>query len=410
MLFLDMNNSEQIFAIALGLEDPWSIKKIIFDQDKSQLDIYLEFRRGSKFKMADGNSYTAHDTVERKWQHLNFFQHTCYLHAQVPKVKQSDGKTKTQQVPWARKGSGFTLLFEAFSMLLIENEMPVSKAAEVLRVYPNRLWNIFNYWISKAHNEDEIEDLTKIGFDETSVKKGHNYVTTMVCLKERRVLFATEGKGSDCIEKSIDYLKEKRVDVNKIEQVCIDMSPAFISGCINYLPNAEITFDKFHVMKEVNKAMDELRKLERQGNDMLKKHKYTFLKNKLSSKLIQERELLLEMYPKLGQGYRLKQLFRDFWDIKDKDEAEGYLAFWCDIATESGIFPFQKAVNTIKAHWRGIVNYIESHINNGILEGINSKIQLAKKRARGYRNTKNYINMIYFISGKLKFDYPLYST
>lgn len=405
-----MNNSEQIFAIALGLEDPWSIKKIIFDQDKSQLDIYLEFRRGSKFKMADGNSYTAHDTVERKWQHLNFFQHTCYLHAQVPKLKQSDGKTKTQQVPWARKGSGFTLLFEAFPMLLIENEMPVSKAAQVLGVYPNRLWNVFNYWISKAHNEDEIEDLTKIGFDETSVKKGHNYVTTMVCLKERRVLFATEGKGSDCIEKSIDYLKEKRVDVNKIEQVCIDMSPAFISGCINYLPNAEITFDKFHVMKEVNKAMDDLRKLERQGNDMLKKHKYTFLKNKLSSKLIQERELLLEMYPKLGQDYRLKQLFRDFWDIKDKDEAEGYLAFWCDIATESGIFPFQKAVNTIKAHWRGIVNYIESHINNGILEGINSKIQLAKKRARGYRNTKNYINMIYFISGKLKFDYPLYST
>jgi len=163
-------------------------------------------------------------------------------------------------------------------------------------------------------------------------------------------------------------------------------------------------------MKEVNKAMDELRKLERIGNDILKKHKYTFLKNKLSHKIENERDLLLEMFPKLGEGYRLKYLFKDFWDLKDKEEAESHLAFWCDIADDSGIFPFQKAVRTIKAHWSGIINYIESRINNGILEGLNSKIQLAKKRARGYRNTKNFINMIYFTCGKLKFDYPLYLT
>jgi transposase len=111
MLFFEMNNSEQIFAIALGLKEPWFIEKILFDQEKSQFDIYLKFTKGSEFQMEDGNLYTAHDTVERKWQHLNFFQHTCYLHARVPKVKQSDGKIKTQTVPWARKGSGFTLLF-----------------------------------------------------------------------------------------------------------------------------------------------------------------------------------------------------------------------------------------------------------------------------------------------------------
>ena len=188
------------------------------------------------------------------------------------------------------------------------------------------------------------------------------------------------------------------------------MSPAFISGCNTYLPDASITFDKFHVIKEVNKAMDELRKLERKGNALLKGHKYTLLKSRLTPKLKEERDLLLEYYPKLGEGYRLKELFNDFWEIKDKQEAEGYLAFWCDLVEESKIQPFIKAVKTIKSHWTGIINYIESRINNGILEGINSKIQLAKKRARGYRNVKNFINMIYFICGKLKFDYPLYST
>ena len=295
-------------------------------------------------------------------------------------------------------------------MLLIENEMPVNKVAKIVKVYPNRLWRVFNYWISIAHQKDVIEDLTQVGFDETSTRKGHNYITTMVDLKQRRVLFATEGKGADCIGKSIQYLDDKMVDVQSVKQVCIDMSPAFISGCNHYLPDAAITFDKFHVVKEVNKAMDELRKLERVGNQMLKKHKYTFLKNKLSPRVKSERDLLLEFYLKLAEGYRFKPLFSDFWNIKDKEEAESYVAFWCDLADDSEIFPFQKAAKTIKSHWSGIVNYIESRINNGILEGLNSKIQLAKKRARGYRNTSNFINMIYFTCGKLTFDYPLYLT
>lgn len=405
-----MQNSTEIFTIALGLEDPWKIQKVEIDKVTQVLNIYIESRRGHKFLMPDKESYTAHDKVSRKWQHLNFFQHKCFIHCDVPRVRQKDGLIITQPVPWARKGSGFTLLFEAYAMLLIENEMPVNKAGKILQVYPNRLWNIFNYWISLAHSQDDIENPNKIGFDETSTKKGHNYVTTMVDLNEKRVLYATEGKGADCIEKSVDYLKTKNVAIQDIKQVCIDMSPSFISGCTNHLPNAAITFDKFHVIKEVNKAMDELRKLERIGNNQLKGHKYTFLKSKLFPEIKTERDLLLEMYPKLGQGYRLKELFNDFWVLKDKEEAESYLAFWCDLAEESNIFPFQKVVKTIKAHWSGIINYIESRINNGILEGLNSKIQLAKRRARGYRNTNNFINMIYFICGKLKFDYPLYST
>lgn len=405
-----MTNSQEIFAIALGLELPWFIKEVKFNKVESRLDIYLGFTRGHKFRSEDGHTYTAHDTVARTWQHLNFFQHHCYLHAKVPRVKQKDCKVVTQSVPWARAQSGFTLLFEAFSMLLIENEMPINKVAKVLGIYPNRIWTIFNYWISRAHSSDKIDLLEQVGFDETSTRKGHHYVTTMVDLKERRVLYASQGKDSDCIKKSMVYLEEKEVEVNKIKQVCIDMSPAFISGCNNYLPDADITFDKFHVVKEVNKAMDELGKLERRDNELLKGHKYTLLKSKLTPKIKDARDLLLEYYPRLGEGYRLKQLFAEFWEIKDKKEAEGYLAFWCDIAEESKIQPFMKAARTIRAHWSGIINYIESRINNGILEGLNSKIQLAKKRARGYANTKNFINMIYFICGKLKFDYPLYLT
>jgi len=115
-------------------------------------------------------------------------------------------------------------------------------------------------------------------------------------------------------------------------------------------------------------------------------------------------------YPALGEAVRLRELFNDFWDFNEKEEASAFIAFWCDLVDDSNIIPFKKFANMIRSHWSGIVNYIDAKISNGILEGINSKIQLAKRRARGYRNTDNFISMIYFIAGKLEFDYPHYST
>lgn len=406
-----MNNSAEIFELALGLTAPWYVEKVEFitEGTERELHIHIDFKKGYKFELPDGSSNSAYDTKDRTWQHLNFFQHKCYLHARVPRVKDGEGKVTLQNVPWARKNSGFTLLFEAYSMLLIENEMPVSKAAKTVKVYPQRLWRVFNYWISIAHTEDKINELENVGFDETSTKKGHNYVTTLVDMQERRVLFATEGKGADTILQSVAYLKSKDVAVEAIKNVCIDMSPSFISGCEKHMPNTAITFDKFHVVKEVNKAMDEVRKNERRANFELKGHKYTFLKNNLSIEKQAERNVLIDKYKNLAEGYTLMQMFKDFWDINNPQEAMGYLAFWCDLADSSNLAPFIKASKTIKNHWQGIVNYTQSRISNGILEGINSKIQLAKKRARGYRNIQNFINMIYFVAGKLKFNYPHYS-
>lgn len=408
-------NSEQLFALALGLNNPWHIKEIRLDKDdklSGELHIYLDFTKGSLFKDSFGNYCKVYDSRERTWQHMNFFQHKCFIHARVPRITNSEGKPITLQVPWARPDSGFTLLFEAYSMLLIESEMPVNKVARVVDVYPQRLWTVFNYWVNKAHKQDDISKVVNVGFDETSKKKGHDYVTIAVDLDQRRVLLATEGKGADCIEKTAEYFESKEVKRSQIEQICIDMSPAFISGCKASFKNAAVTFDKFHVVKEVNKAMDEIRKQERKQASILKGCKYWFLMNpkKLSHKNTEKKDEIMELYPSLGEGYRLKELFADLWDLDTKEEAEAFLSFWCDQVEDSGIESFINVTKTIKNHWQGIINYIDSKINNGILEGINSQIQLAKKRARGYRNFKNLINMIYFTLGKLKFDYPQYIT
>jgi transposase len=406
-------NSEEIFKVALNVQQPWIIKEVKLEKEEGKffgkLSITIDFTKGAKFNI-DGKDYTAYDTELKTWQHLNFFEHECFISARVPRVKFADGKVRTVQVPWARPGSGFTLLFEAFAMLLIEQEMPVNKVAETVRISAPRVWRVFNYWISKAVSEDKVSDVHQIGIDETSSRKGHNYVTVGIDIEKRRVIHVCEGKDASTIKTMKEDLIQKGLDIENVQHVCIDMSPAFIGGVLENFPGSKITFDRFHVKKLLNEAFDKVRQQERKDNELLKGHKYTFLKTyeKLTSKKQQELDFLTMMYPRLGEAYRLKVMFDDFWDIKNPEEAKGYLAFWCDLVTEAKIHPMIAFVKTVKAHWSGIVNYVNSKITAGVIEGINNKIQLAKRRARGYRNIENFINIIYFICGKLKFDYPQY--
>ncbi|GAW86548.1 conserved hypothetical protein [Bathymodiolus platifrons methanotrophic gill symbiont] len=409
-------NSESLFSMALGLQSPWKVEEIIFSNDnileQNELHLQIGFEPGARFADESGVLCPVHDTVDRQWQHLSFFEHSCYLHCSVPRITTTDGKVRTVEVPWARPGSGFTLLFEAMALALIEREMPVNRVAEMLKVNPQRIWTIFNHWIGKAKIADDVSSITQLGIDETSSKKGHKYVTLGVDLDESRVIFVTEGKGKATLHNLQEHLENKGVEKEQIEQISRDLSPSFIAGAAEAFPSAEITFDRFHVVKLLNEAMNQVRISERKEHDALKGHKYTFLRNRENLTNKQEVSLaeMIDLYPTLGQAYRLKELFNDLWSMPDKVSAEAFLKQWCEEVEKSKISAFMKFVKTVRSHWSGIIHFVETKITNGILEGINSKVQLAKRRARGYRNINNFINMIYFLCGKLKFDYPLYFT
>lgn len=119
---------------------------------------------------------------------------------------------------------------------------------------------------------------------------------------------------------------------------------------------------------------------------------------------------MIRLHPRLGEAYRLKTLFNDLWNMPDKAAAHAFLNQWCEEVAQANIPAFVKFAKTVRAHWSGIIHFVESRISNGVLEGINQKVQLAKRRARGYRNIDNFINMIHFLCGKLRFGYPLYFT
>ena len=408
-------NSTEIFSLALGLQDPWIISDIEILTDEvsvKELHIHLGFKRGTKFEDEAGKSCSVHDTQNKTWRHLNFFEHTCVLHCSVPRIRTSEGKVRLVDVPWARKGSGFTLLFEALAMALIEREMPVNKVGQLLKENPHRIWTIFNHWISLAYQADDPSTVSQLGFDETSRRKGHQYVTVAVDLEQRRVLHVVEGKDAKTIENIKAYLELKSVDPQQITQASIDLSPAFISGIKKNFPEATITFDRFHVVKLLNEAMNKVRQQERQEHEELKGHKYTFLRNQHSLSDSKKTALneLITLFPTLGEAYRLKTLFNDLWEMPNKKAAEAFIETWCMEVEQSKIQPFMAFAKTVRSHLSGIVNFVETHITNAILESINNKIQMAKRRARGFRNVHNLINMIYFLCGKLKFNYPLYST
>jgi transposase len=346
---------------------------------------------GSRFPDEANELCPVHDTVERQWQHLSFFEHTCYLHCAVPRITTSSGKVRNVDVPWARPGSGFTLLFEALAMAMIEREMPVNRVAEILKVNPQRIWTIFNHWMGVARDADDPSSLTKLGVDETSTKKGHQYVTLGVDLDQSRVIHVTEGKGKATLESIRKHLESKGATQEQVEQISMDLSPSFIAGAAASFPAAQITFDRFHVVKLLNEAMNQVRMAERQEHEGLRGHKYTFLRNRdtLSDKQATALADMIKLYPTLGEAYRLKELFNDLWSMPDKPTAEAFLRLWCTEVDAAKIPAFMRFANTVRAHWSGIVHFVESRITNGILEGINSKIQLAKRRARGYRNINN---------------------
>ena len=385
-----------------------------FNVESKRLDVYIDFEKGSTFSYIDIDNSNeeltdlkAYDTKDKIWRHLNFFEHECYINARVPRVKLPNGKTKLIKTPWEGLSNGFTLLFEALLVQLCQ-AMPVDKVAKLTKTSDDKLWHMLERYIDKTRVHENFEDIDSIGLDETSRAKGHEYITLFVDLKKRRTIYITEGKDNTTIKRFSEDFKEHNGDINNIKNVSCDMSPAFIKGVKENLPEAEITFDKFHILKIINEAVNSVRKQEVNTNNLLKGTKYIWLKN-YNNLTVKQRETLdsltmSNMNIKTMRAYNIRQAFQDIYQSSSQNEFITYLNKWYYWATHSKLEPIKKAAKTIKRHWDGIVKWYESKINNGILEGLNSVIQAAKSKARGYKTFKNYKIIVYLLTGKLDFN------
>lgn len=398
-----------IFAAALGINEPWYVESVEFNTEAKKLEIHLNFKKGSYFPYVneDGSveSNSAYDTVEKRWRHLNFFQHECYLIARVPRIKNHAGKIQTYAPDWSGLSNGFTLLFEAV-ILQLAKDMPVSRIANLLNVSDKLIWSILDSYVSQAREFETYDDVSKIGVDETSLAKGHNYISMFVDLEKRRTIFVAEGKSNETVKQFKKDFTAHKGDVLQITDVSCDMSPAFIKGVKENLPNAEITFDKFHVLKIINEAVDKVRREEAKDNPILSGTRYLFLKNEknLTAKQRQQKQelLLSEVNLKSMEALNMRETFQQIYHAENNIEFVGLLTKWYDWVSNSMLEPMKKAAAMVKSHWDGIVNWEKSQINNGILEGLNSVIQAAKRKARGYK-MKHLKTIAYLVTSNLNF-------
>ena len=401
---------EQLFGMALGIVSPWEVKEISFSKESNRLDIYIDFQKGTQFPCpVCGALSPVHDTTDKEWRHLNFFQYEAYLHARVPRVAcpNADCGVKMVTVPWARPGSGFTLLFETLVMTMART-MPVNVMVRLLSVTDTRLWRIISSYVALARATEDYSETTRIGVDETSVKKGHQYVSFFFDMDKRKLLFGTEGKDAETINRFIDDLKVHGGVPEQVTDATIDMSKGFIKGIKEQLPHAVITFDKFHLIKLMNDALAKIRAEEaREFPEFLKKSRYLFLKNAEDLSADEQARMdsmLSNQCYKSVEAYVHKLNLQNVYFATLRAEAEGLLRHWYQEASASTLYLIQKVARTVKEHWDGILSHFDSRLTSGFLEGINSLIQSAKSRARGYRNPQNMITIAYLIAGKLRFE------
>jgi transposase len=402
-------NHEALFAMALQIKEPLYVKRVAFDQKSGELHIHIDFQKGAKFSCAicGKSGMNVHDTIEKTWRHLNFFQYKAYIHFRTPRTNCPEDGIHLVDSPWASPGSGFTLLFEAF-ILQLAACMAVIQIADLVNEHDTRLWRIIQKHVEQARNVADYSEVRHVGIDETATKRGHNYVTLFVDMELSKVIHATEGKNAATIKDFKESLPHHNAQPSQITDICADMSPAFRKGIQEFFPDARLTFDKFHVIKLLNEAVDQVRREEQKTVSALKSSRYLWLynPNNLSETKMKRLNLLTQMNLKTAKAYRMKLVLQDIYtSATDRIDAMNKLQKWNQWAVRCRLQPIKEFAKTLRYNWVGILNYFDSRLTNAILEGINSIVQSARTRAKGYRNVDNFIAMIYLLGGKLTFDF-----
>jgi len=399
--------SEQLFEAALGVSPPWYVRETLFDAEGKALTIRVDFRAGSRFSHVEAaGEHPVHDTQVKRYRHLNFFQHECFLEVRVPRVKFPDGSVRLVEPPWAGKLSGFTLLFEALVLCLCR-EMPFAAVARLVGESWHRVASIAERYVELALSEADFSEVRELAIDETSKARGHDYVTIAADAERRAVIFVTETREAAAIERLAADLTVHGGDPEAIDAVSIDMSPAYIKGVEAHLPNAAITFDKFHVIAHASHALDLTRRAEQKRDPALKGLRWALLKDRgrLSDARRADLDALLAHLTtkRTARAWQYREDLREILNRKQINVVRDMLKQWCTNVMRSKVEPMKDVARMIRNHLEGIVAWARTRLTNGFLEALNGLFQAAKRKARGYRRLSTIRTIIFLIAGKLDF-------
>jgi transposase len=383
------------------------VKSVEFDAAAKRLTVLIDFAAGTRFGVpGDAGLHPVHDTVAKDYRHLNFFQHECHLRVRTPRVKLPDGSVRLVEPQFAGRLSGFTLLFEAL-ILMLAQQMPFAAVARIAGESAYRVLEVCKRYVELALAQADFSDVKALAIDETSRARGHDYITLAADALARRVLFVTEGRDARTIGELAAELNAHGCPSEQIDCVSIDMSPAFIKGCTEQLPNARITFDKFHVVWHANAAVDKMRRIEQRADKSLKGMRWSLLKDRASLRPEAAADLdalIARMTTvRTARAWVYKEQLREILERKQINVVRAMLLHWCTCVMRSKVEPMKEVAALVRRHIEGIVAWSQTRQTNGFLEAINGLFQAAKRRAHGFTRLSTIKTVIFLIAGKLDF-------
>lgn len=413
---------EKLFHELLGLGLNWEVEASRFEPESGT--VFLEIRETSKLWEAvrcpqDGGMVFCYDHTEvLTWRHLNIFQYRCEITCRLPRGKcRQCGHLFRVRPPWEGLSTHFTKEFEAFALLLMR-EMPVSKVGELVGETDTRLWRMLFRQVDAAYAEADFSNVCCIGVDELNVRKGQEYISVFADLVRRRVLFATEGKDKETWLRFVDALEKHNGHRHAITQASMDMSVAYQAGVAQTCRHAQVVFDKFHVIKNANEAVDKVRRAEVQlgGQGVwaaLHQSQWLWRKNPENLTDKEQARLARIKHKNLGtaKAYQMRLVLQDIYRSANAAIARHRFRVWCrwvrwvarTYKDKANLLAAMiKLAQMVENHLAGILAHWKWGVTNAFMEGLNSVFSATKRKARGYRSTTHLITMLYLLAGKLR--------
>jgi transposase len=411
---------EKLFHELLGLGLNWEVIESRFERESGT--VFLEIRETPQLWELvrcpqDGSLVFCYDHTEvLTWRHLNVFQHRCEITCRLPRGKcRHCGHVFRVRPPWEGLSTHFTKEFEAFALLLMR-EMPMSKVGEVVGETDTRLWRMLFRQVDAAYAEADFSNVCCVGVDELSVRKGHEYISVFADLVRKRVLFATEGRDHSVWLDFVAALEKHNGHRHSITQASMDMSQAYQNGVAENCRNAQVVFDKFHVIAHANKAVDEVRRAEvRLGGkgvwEALYKSQWLWRKN--PENLTENEQTRLAKIDqknlRTAKAYQMRLVLQDIYRSPEATTARRRFGVWCRwvrwVARQQPknlLRAMVRVAEMVEKHLAGILAHWKWGVTNAFLEGLNSVFSATKRKARGYRSTTHLITMLYLVAGKLR--------
>lgn len=402
-----MESTKKIFTDLLCLTEDWSVDNVELLPLDKRVEINVSYT-GKKVVCPEcGESCSIGDHArERHWRHLDTMQFATHIKSRVPRSNCKVCGVKTIKVPWAEKHSRFTLLFEEFTIKVIESCTTLKSAQELTGINWDTLNSIMKRAVERGLSRRSLEKVHNIGIDEKQFRKGHNYISSLNDLDKGRVLDVVEGRDGKASEELIKKIPVKQR--TEIKAVATDLWKAYIKACKEIIPQADIVHDKFHISKYLNESVDKVRKsenhkLKKEGKDALIGTKYLWLINPENM----DKDIWVKFCElksgtlKTARAWALKENFRYMWDYRYRKCAEDFFDSWYSWAIRSRLKPIKKVAKRLKKHLENILTYFKHGITNAVSEGLNSRIQTVKAAARGFHSFENFRIRILFFCGKL---------